>query len=158
VAASSALLDEVDALLTRRAAGEAPAPAVVLLVADDAVADRSRLVGIAAHGPRFGVYVIWVAPLLEQLPGECGAYVQAQPGLDGGPVTLGTVGIREPGELLWPVAVEPLAPGVADELGRRLASVIDAGAPAPDDEPSPLVVRTLAFGAGELWPEPSLVT
>jgi DNA segregation ATPase FtsK/SpoIIIE, S-DNA-T family len=156
--ASSALLDDVDALLARRAAGEARFPAVVLLVADDAVADRSRLVELCTHGPRLGVYVIWVAPLLEQLPGECGAYVQAQPGLDGGPVTLGTVGIREPGELLWPVTVEPLAPDVADDLGRRLAPIVDAGAPTPDDAPSPLVVRTLTFGPGELWAEPSLIT
>jgi S-DNA-T family DNA segregation ATPase FtsK/SpoIIIE len=146
---SAGLLAELEALVDRRSGGAPPLPAVVLVVTDDAAAERARLVEMAARGPRHGVYVIWVAPVVERLPAVCGAYVDARSTTDGG-----AIGFPRPGELIEPVVVEPLAPGAAEDLGRRLAPIVDADAPTRRPTATPLTIRTLTFGPGEVWPEP----
>ncbi|WP_344088172.1 FHA domain-containing protein [Luedemannella helvata] len=148
--AAAGLLAEIDALIERRAAGAEPTPAVIVLVAG---ATSPSLVRVAERGPRHGVYVIWVADLMEHLPGACRAYVEARPGVAGSAAGSGVVGLVATGELVSPVALEALGAAQADEFGRLLAPIVDAGASAAGD--AGVTIRTLDLGPGELWPAPA---
>jgi S-DNA-T family DNA segregation ATPase FtsK/SpoIIIE len=138
--ARGATLDERAALrgpLDARSEKEVPAPivpAVVVLVTDDAPLDRARLTRLAERGPDAGVFVVWVAPVLEQLPAACRTFVLAQPESTTGEVRMG--------RLSFPVQCELLDLATAHEVARILAPVVDVGAPTADDSDLP---RSLSF-------------
>jgi S-DNA-T family DNA segregation ATPase FtsK/SpoIIIE len=139
---TAALLSELDDVIAQRLAArqaERAQPAIVLLVTDDADPDeRSHLVSIAERGREAGVYVIWVAPRVERLPGVCRTFIK----VDGGTGASGVGYVDQP-ELLQPVAHEALAPHQAEEFARSLSPVVDHGAHAEDDSSLPLSVSFL---------------
>ena len=153
-AAGLALVTRLEELVaTRRAAGrsaEAPIPAVVLVVEDDAPVERGRLVRLAEEGPASGVHVLWCASRVEQLPAVCRMFVSAVAG------TTARVGLVPDGA--WTeVLCEPLDLRIAGQLGRRLAAVVDAGAPVLDESDVPRSVSYLALAGPEIASDPTAV-
>ncbi|HWJ85330.1 MAG TPA: FHA domain-containing protein, partial [Cellulomonas sp.] len=71
-AVAAALVTRVEELVAARTA---PLPAVVIVVEDDALADRGRLVRLAETGPAVGVHVLWRADAVERLPAVCRTFV-----------------------------------------------------------------------------------
>ena len=153
-AAGLALVTRLEELVaTRRAAGrsaEAPLPAVVLVVEDDAPVERGRLVRLAEEGPTSGVHVLWCASSVEQLPAACRMFVSAGFGMTA------RVGLVPDGA--WTdVLCEPLDLRIAAQLGRRLAAVVDAGAPVLDESDVPRSVSYLALAGAEIASDPTAV-
>src|SRR5450830_1141683 len=153
-AAGLALVTRLEELVaTRRAAGrstEAPLPAVVLVVEDDAPVERGRLVRLAEEGPASGVHVLWCASRVEQLPAVCRMFVSAGAGVTA------RVGLVPDGA--WTeVLCEPLDLRIAAQLGRRLAAVVDAGAPVLDESDVPRSVSYLALAGPEIASDPTAV-
>lgn len=146
VALVSALEELIGTRLASRARDEAPPlPMVVLLVEEDAVFDRSRLVQIAERGPAAGVHPIWLASSLERVPAACRAFVELDPNSG-----VGRAGFVTGGAEVHPLEVEGLTPEQEVELGRALAPVVDAGAPVEDQSDLPRSVSFLTLGGLEL--------
>lgn len=110
---------------------EAPIIPSVLVIADDPSIERARLVRIAERGPDVGVFVLWVAGLVSDLPAACRAYVEL--GVGGG----SAVGLVRRGFTIPDVRTEEVAVAQADSLARALAPVVDAGAPVEDESDLP---------------------
>lgn len=144
--AAAALVTRLEELVAARTAARAQVatvPAVIVVVEDDAQADRGRLVRLAEDGPAVGVHVVWCAAETERLPAVCRAFVAITPD---GAMRLGAVGTGR-----WtPVGCELLDLPTATELGRRLASVVDAGAPVIDESDLPRSVGYLALAGHEI--------
>ena len=128
------LADDLAALLedrhtTRRASereGAAPAPAVIVLVEDDAPVDRTKLGKLLESGPASGMYFIWICPSLRRLPRACGAVVNLA-GPDDGGRTESTVGFRDSGIEVPGVELEAISNAEAEESARALAPVTEVG-------------------------------
>ena len=152
--AGTALVTRLEELVAaRRAAGsttDAPLPAVVLLVEDDAPVERGRLVRLAEDGPAAGVHVVWCAATVEQLPAVCRMFILA------GPDHTARVGVVPNGA--WrEVSCEPLDLASATRLSRRLAAVVDSGAPVLDESDVPRSVSYLALAGAEIATDPMAV-
>lgn len=152
--ASRAIVDQLEELvavrnennrdqLTRgplRADEEVPAPVVpsVLIVVDEAQADRARLTRLAELGPDAGVHFVWVADRKNDLPAACRTFLE----LSGQNPSVGQVRIgREVGE----VACEAVDQQTAVAIGRRFAPLVDAGAPIDDDTDLPRTVSLVSL-------------
>lgn len=153
-AAALALVTRLEELVAaRRASGrtsEPPLPAVVLVVEDDAPVERGRLVRLAEEGPTAGVHVVWCASDVEQLPAVCRMFVSVDS------AHAARAGVVPDGA--WnDVMCESLSMGSALDLGRRLAAVVDAGAPVLDESDIPRSVSYLALAGPELAADPTAV-
>ncbi|MEO7721061.1 MAG: FtsK/SpoIIIE domain-containing protein [Pseudolysinimonas sp.] len=127
---------------------DAPIPAVVLLVTDDASVDRARLVQLAEQAADAGVYPIWVAPDVHSLPAVCRTYLEVGEGSGEGETA--SVGFVRVGETIEDVAVERVSAASALDFARRLAPVIDAGALAEDSSDLPRSVSLVTLLGHEL--------
>ncbi|WP_058233735.1 FtsK/SpoIIIE domain-containing protein [Devriesea agamarum] len=126
-------------------------PAVVLIVDDDAPAQRAHLVWIAEHGPKVGVYVLWRAGGVAALPAACRTYLD----IDGsGSATAGHV---QGGERFSPVTCDTVDQQVAHGIGRYLAPVTDAGVPVRDESDLPTVLSFLALTDHDLLRNPQTI-
>lgn len=125
-------------------------PVVVLLVEDSVPVDRSRLTVLAEAGPDAGVYVIWVAAGVQDLPAACREFVLV--GADGS----GSAGFVRPGRHVHPVQVEQLDAASAGALARAMAPVEDAGAVVADESGLPQTVSFLALAGRELATSPQV--
>ncbi|OZB87952.1 MAG: cell division protein FtsK, partial [Microbacterium sp. 14-71-5] len=123
---------------------------VVVVVDEGAPVDRARLTRLAERGPAVGVHLLWLAPLVAQLPAACRTYVDSA---DGRTAVVGDV---RWGRRVEPVECEPLTGAEAERLGRALAPTVDAGAPLDDDSDLPRAVSYLAL-AGDLTSAPEQV-
>jgi len=131
-ATASALLTRVEELVAARRSERLPA--VLVVVEDDAAADRGRLVRLAETGPAVGVHVVWCAPSVERLPAVCRGFVAISP--DG--AFVGTVA-----DGAWTeVEAERLDASTAEHVARSLSAVVDAGAPVLDETDLP---RSIGF-------------
>jgi S-DNA-T family DNA segregation ATPase FtsK/SpoIIIE len=132
------LVAELEDLVEQRAAHDdrqMSLPAVVLLVDNGAPIDRSRLVTLAERGPARGVFVLWCAPVVEQLPAACRTFVDATDPAH--PV----VGYVATGESVA-VTVERLDAASSVDFARALAPVVDSGARVDDESDLP---RSVSF-------------
>lgn len=125
-------------------------PAIVVVVEDDAPLPRARLLRLAERGPDAGVYLLWVAPDVPQLPAACRAFLVVDPGG-------ATTGEVRTGDLRHPITVETLGDADAMRLARGLAAVVDAGAAAEDDSDLPRSVSYSALAGTTLLDEPGAV-
>ena len=120
---------------------EAPAqprlPAIVVVVEDDAVADRNRLIRLAEKGPDVNVHLIWIASEPALVPAACRAFVDAQDS------ELGVVGHVRRGATDAPVALESLTIDQATDIARRLACIEDDGVVVDDSSDVPSAVSYL---------------
>lgn len=150
---ASVLLNALEAVVQARAgeaaaklrgpliADENPASPVVpsvLVVVDSPSADRGRMTRLAELGADVGVHVVWCATSRSDLPGACRTFLEV--GDDGN-----EVGYVRFGHTVSGVQCESLEPHAAISLARRLAPVVDTGAPIADssDLPRSMPVVTL---------------
>jgi len=129
-----------------------PDVAVLVLVEDDAPADRSRLVALARSGPPVGIYLLWAANDTTELPAACTVYVEA-----GSADTPARAGFVHEAELVSPVRLEPLPATTVEQLARQLAPVLDASAPGDEQGALPSSVPLLSIVGHELAEVPDAV-
>lgn len=155
-AGSSALISELEDLLTRRAGDPdrdaEHLPAVFVLVENDAPVERSRLVELAERGWRHRIHVVWLAPDVTLLPAACRTYVALQHGS-----ALAAAGFVHSGDSVEPVMVELLDAPTAVDVARRLAPLVDTGARIDDDSDLPRAVSLLTIPEPPLAVTPSSV-
>lgn len=143
VAAIMAALDAVIAARTADGDSEPSLgglPRIVVVVEDDAPADRARLVQIAERGRAAGVCLVWVAASLERLPAACRTYLEVDPNSG-----RGCAGFVHTGLLVDELDLEPLADDAAVFLARRIAPLVDAGAILEDASDLPRAVALLSL-------------
>ncbi|MBO3096025.1 FHA domain-containing protein [Cellulomonas dongxiuzhuiae] len=150
---STAVVTALEELVAARQAlgrrGESAEPAVLLVVEDDAQAERGRLVRLAEDGPDVGVHVLWCAAQVDALPAACHAFVALD---DGG----ARVGRTRDGA--WDdVVCERLDVPAATDLARRLAAVVDDGTPVVDESDLPRGVGQLSLLGPEVADDPEAV-
>lgn len=154
---AEALIAEVELLLKQRAADKdaeshGPAlPVVLLLVESDAPVEYARLVRVAEQGWRHGIYVLWVAPELAQLPASCRVFVDLTA------PEVGAVGYLHSADLVFPVAVESLGADVSLSAARRMAPIVDLATKGEDDSDLPRNASFLELVGSELADRPTSV-
>jgi DNA segregation ATPase FtsK/SpoIIIE, S-DNA-T family len=127
-------------------------PAVLLLVESDTPVEFGRLVSIAERGWRHGVYVIWVAPEVAQLPAACRTFVDTRTMAESG------VGFVHTASSVTPVVTEGIAAEDALRAARSLGPVVDLGARTEDSSDLPRSISFLALDGHErLGDDPSAV-
>lgn len=156
-AAAGGLLLRLEELVSERGAdggegGRGPLPLVMVLVSDDAPADRGRLTRLAEQGPAVGVHLVWLADALGRVPAGCRTYVALT---DDTPLDA-EVGSVPPGRVDQ-VRVESLPVADAEHLARVLAPLVDAGAPVDDDSGLPRAVSYLSLAGRDLVSGPEAV-
>lgn len=158
-AAGLRLVSELEELISTRAAGSTPWPAVVAVVEDGAPVERSRLVGLAEAGPAVGVHVVWVAGGQERLPAACRTYLAVADGSGAGigPGASVAAGFVRTGSLVAPVVCETLDVPAALSAARSLAPVNDAGVRIEDDSDLPRSIAFLSLVGGDLATDPDAV-
>ncbi|WP_431836248.1 FtsK/SpoIIIE domain-containing protein [Cellulomonas sp. Y8] len=153
-AACATVVTQVEELIAHRLEGSRPRggtalPWVVLLVEDDAPAERGRLVRIAEEGLAAGVVVLWRADTQRRLPASCRAVLVAD--------ERGARTGRTADGQWWDVAPETLDAETATALGRHLAGVTDAGALTLDESDLPRSAGYLAIVGPEVAEDPAAV-
>ncbi len=148
-----ALVSTIEETVALRAGEETgPSPAVFVIVEDATPVERSRLVELAERGWRHGVYVLWLAGDVTQLPSACRTFIEVRSASN-----VGGAGYVHSGESVAPLLVELLDPRVAAEMGRALAPVVDIGARIDDDSDLPRTVSLLAVGDRPAVADPDYV-
>ena len=117
---------------------------ILLLVSNNAVADRSRLVGIAERGPAAGIHVVWTAREIAQVPAAAKVFVVID---NKDQVTAGFV---EEARSVPGVGVEKVDVQRARRAARSLAPVTDTGARAEDASDLPTAIPYLALADMQL--------
>ncbi|WP_368497795.1 FtsK/SpoIIIE domain-containing protein [Herbiconiux sp. A18JL235] len=129
-------------------------PAVLLVIENDAPADRGRLTRIVERGADANVHVIWTAPSIGDLPAACRSFVSLDGGTTAQAATAGQVRL---GEHTFPLDAETVDADTATRLARRLSPVVDVGAPIDDDSDLPRSVSYLSLVGTELAEVPEAV-
>jgi len=153
--AGTTLVSTLEDLIDQRAAADGepnPIPAVVVVIEGDAAVEHSRLAQLAETGPRHGVFVLWVANDLNQLPAACKTYVDLS--RDG---VGGVAGFVRTATAVTPLVVERAEPEAATRLARELAPVVDIGARIDDASDLPRSVSLLTINGPELAGSPEAV-
>ena len=131
--------------------GSGHVPAVLLLVSDDTPVDRARLIQLSEKAADAGIYPIWVAGSVSELPAVARSFLDVkEDGLNAraGLVRLGTA--------INDVAIETMSREQALDFGRHLAAVFDAGAVVPDDSDLPKTVSMLSLLGADIAIAPSV--
>jgi DNA segregation ATPase FtsK/SpoIIIE, S-DNA-T family len=143
--ACSALLSQLEDLIAaaeetnRPSPGRSPGgPCVLVLVENDAPAERGRLVQLAEKGWHRGICVLWLAPTTPSLPAACRVFLEVTG-------TQGRAGYVREGTLVTSVAVDVVTDALALATARLLAPVEDSGAPVDDASDLPRAVSLLAL-------------
>ncbi len=149
--ACAALVAELDQVIAEREAkgevsrGRAPLPLVWVVVEDDAPVVRSAIVDLARRGGAVGVHVLWVAAEVSSLPAACKVFVEVV-----GPPGDSTAGFVHRADQVAPLEVETVAEATAEQLARRLSSVVDAAAGEDSQSDLPRSVSLLSLAGQEL--------
>ena len=117
----------------------APTPAVVVLIADDAPIDRARILQVAERAADAGVYAVWMADRVENLPAVARTYVSVDP--SGG----AEVGYVRQGRTVALAELEQLSISDARTFATSIAPVSDAGAHVEDIGDLPQSVHLLSL-------------
>lgn len=128
-------------------------PSVVVLVENDAPADRARLTRIAERGPDVGVHVVWCAPAATQLPAACRSFVVVDAA--SGDAVAGQVRL---GLRTAPVAAETLDLALAEQIGRQFSPIVDVGVPEADDSDLPRAISYPVIAGKEILDAPTTIT
>ncbi|HYO19302.1 MAG TPA: FtsK/SpoIIIE domain-containing protein, partial [Dermatophilaceae bacterium] len=118
-------------------------PRVLVLVENDAPAERSRLVQLAETGWRTGICVVWLAPSTPSLPAACRVFLEVGS-------SQGNAGYVREGRLVTPVVVETASAEQTLAAARLLSPVEDSGAPVDDASDLPRAVSLLTLTGTEL--------
>ncbi|TFD56077.1 FHA domain-containing protein [Cryobacterium frigoriphilum] len=124
-------------------------PAIVVLISDDVGLDRARLVQLAETAADAGVFPIWIAASVPELPAACRTWLHTSDATETGPGTAtpgtATVGFVRLGETITDVATEYVDAATAHAYARRMAAVIDAGALVADASDLPRTVSLVTL-------------
>lgn len=144
---SVALLTDLEGVIAERneAKAHGALPRVVVLVEDDFVADRSRVVDIAVQGAAVGIHVLWLAAHVSALPAACGTFVDVH--ASGATASVGRV--REQTNVP-DVTVERADADEAMSIARIMSPLVDSGAAINDDSDLPRTVPWVALHGAEL--------
>lgn len=131
------LVAALEGLVETRASarGDPQLPAVTVVVLG-APFVQARLIALAEAGPACGVYSVWLAAGIEQLPAACHTFAEFEAGE-------GDVSFVRSGERHRLDKVEPVSLPAAIEFARRLAPLEDAAARSLDESDLP---RTVPLG------------
>jgi S-DNA-T family DNA segregation ATPase FtsK/SpoIIIE len=122
-------------------------PAIIVLVTNEAPADRSRLVALSEDGADHGVFLVWLAPTVAALPVVCRTYLDVHPA-ESADDTL--VGFVRSGRTVALEALETVDPTGAATAARALAPVEDIGARVLDETDLPHSVNFLDLYDGDV--------
>lgn len=127
-------------------------PRLVLVVDEPLETERSRVVDLAERGAPFGIWVIWVAGALSELPACCKTFVQV-------PVTgdLGIASFVETSQTVDPLTVEALELPLAEEMARQMSPIVDASVRDESQSDVPRSVSLLTLVGRELAAAPDRV-
>ncbi len=117
----------------------APTPAIVVLIADDAPIDRARILQVAERAADAGVFPVWLADRVENLPAVARTYVNVGAGDEA------EVGYVRQGRTIPLSQVEQLSIDEARAYAKSLAPVADAGAHVEDIGDLPQSVHLLSL-------------
>jgi S-DNA-T family DNA segregation ATPase FtsK/SpoIIIE len=121
-------------------------PAIVVLLAADAPVDRARLVQLSELGADAGVFPIWLASSVGQLPAVCRTTVEI-PGLE----PRATVSFVRLGEVVEDVVIDTVDAAAAAHYGRSMAPVVDSGALVADSSDIPRAVAMTTLLGNEVF-------
>ena len=124
----ASLTEELDRRLAARAARgsrhSSRFSAVVTLIHERALVERSRLTPLLEQGPAVDMYFVWVGTSRRNLPRTCGALIE----LNIDPREQDAVlGLRSSGDEIAGVSVEEADLAEADRVARALAPVVEVG-------------------------------
>ncbi|MDQ1483142.1 MAG: segregation ATPase FtsK/SpoIIIE, family, partial [Actinomycetota bacterium] len=166
--ACSALVSQLEALVDRTGdqleTSRADLPSrqcALVLVENDAPAERSRLVQLAENGWRKGICVLWLAPTTPSLPAACRVFLEvdgddegssagSSEGIRDGLGGLGGVGYVREGKLVTSVVLDLASLEQTLAAARLLAPVEDSGAPGDESSDLPRAVSLLTLTGTEL--------
>jgi S-DNA-T family DNA segregation ATPase FtsK/SpoIIIE len=154
-ATAAGVVGELEELIVQRAGqqrkdGVIPTPVVLAVVESDAPVEFGRLTELVEQGWRQGVYVLWVAPDLTQLPASCRVYVDVH-GLE-----RGEVGYLHEGDLVTPVDLDRFE-GDPASWARRLAPVVDLTARSDDATDVPRMTSYVGIVGPEVLSQPHAI-
>lgn len=107
-------------------------PAILVIVTPESAADRARLVALANEGPDYGVFALWIAPTVGQLPVVCRTYLWVD-----GATGRGRVGFVRSGQDVQLDSLETIDAVAAETAARAVAPVDDLGARVLDETDLP---------------------
>jgi S-DNA-T family DNA segregation ATPase FtsK/SpoIIIE len=125
--------------------------AILVVIADEAPINRPRLVAMAEECAQVGIYFLWLASSVEQLPAICTAFVDLERGASEGTVGFVHDGTRQR------VLVEEVTSEEALQCALRLSPVVDAGASSSQVSGLPQAVSFLRLVGLEVAEDPGLV-
>lgn len=124
-------------------------PSIMVIIEDDVNVDRSRLSRLAETGADVGVYVVWLASEVVNLPASCRDFLQVE--RENG----ATTGQVRFGEITFPVTCESVDAELAAQCARMLAPVVDVSKPVEDDSDLPQSVSWANLAGIEITEEAS---
>ena len=126
-------------------------PSIVFLISDDAPVDRARLVAVVERAAAAGIYPIWLAESVQQLPAACRTFVGLDTPVAGSDpaVATGTVGLVRVGEE-YAVTSSRMTTAAAFEFALGLAGVNDASAYVADQSDMPRSVSLVSLLGPEM--------
>ena len=126
-------------------------PAVLIVVEYDAPVEFGRLVDLVSKGWHHGVYVVWSAPDMTQLPAECRVFVDVTSDHDG------AVGYLHEGDLVTPVELEFLPAAAAGTWARHMAPITDVATRADDSSDVPRMAAYTSVVGKRILTDPQAV-
>ena len=118
-------------------------PTIIVLVLDDRIVDRTRLVGLAEDGADVGVHIIWLGAHLGRIPAACRTVLEANEH------TWRAHFVRE-GEIIPITTFDTIGAPLAEQFGRSLAPLVDAGARVLDESDLPRSVPLAQLTSGDI--------
>lgn len=112
----------------------APLPAVVLLIADDAPIDKSRLIALSERAAGSGVYPVWLTRAVTDLPAACRTVVEFDD------AAVAAVHFVRLGSTISDVQVEGFSAAQMRDFALSLARVVDTGAVDEENADLPRIV------------------
>lgn len=120
-------------------------PVVVVLIAEDAPADRARLVQLTERAAAAGVIPLWLAGTSNGLPAGCRTFLDVTAGSQHG-----LVGYVRHGVSIPDVVAESVSREEALRFARALSGLVDSGALITDDSDIPRTVPLLSLVGEEM--------
>ena len=109
-------------------------PTVAVLVIEDTLVERARLIDLAERGPNVGIHIIWVARDRTSLPAACRTFVEIDQ-------AAGRVHFVRTGVIVPLTRIEYVEQPVAAKSARTLAPVEDAASRVLDESDLPRSVN-----------------
>lgn len=150
--AAATIASLFDLIAARSEAQATTTPSIVVVIDEQAPADRARLVDLAERGPAAGVYTVWLGRDRTRLPAVCRTFLE----IDAQTMQPGT-GMVTDGSYVAPVEVGFADAASASAFARSLAPVVDAGALFDDAADLPRTVSFATEQGPELLHDPAAV-